>query len=166
MTNSREKKKKDKRSSSRTLDVKHDEIEKDGDEEETSVATAAAVEEEKGTDVANNIIGSSDSMVVPPSIIPWEHDKQPPITKSDVVEYCPICGLPPEYCEFGPSWDQCKPWVLKHYPEYYPELVAENKEATSQGADNNTTTDTTKDSSIPTNKTGGGGKKKNRLFNK
>eukprot|EP00607_Mallomonas_marina_P009181 CAMPEP_0182420028 /NCGR_PEP_ID=MMETSP1167-20130531/4511_1 /TAXON_ID=2988 /ORGANISM="Mallomonas Sp, Strain CCMP3275" /LENGTH=232 /DNA_ID=CAMNT_0024595399 /DNA_START=18 /DNA_END=716 /DNA_ORIENTATION=+ len=31
--------------------------------------------------------------------------------------YCAICSLPPEYCEYGPSYDQCLPWILKNCPE-------------------------------------------------
>lgn len=39
------------------------------------------------------------------------------------VEYCPVCGLPPDFCRLGPSWKACKPWCLKNYPHLYPELV-------------------------------------------
>merc|ERR1719221_339696 len=21
--------------------------------------------------------------------------------------YCPICGLPPDFCQYGPSWEKC-----------------------------------------------------------
>jgi len=27
------------------------------------------------------------------------------------VVYCKVCGLPPEYCEFGPSPEKCKLWL-------------------------------------------------------
>lgn len=33
------------------------------------------------------------------------------------VEYCPIDGMPPEYCEFLPTFDQCLPWLLEHCPD-------------------------------------------------
>jgi len=74
----------------------------------------------KSEDVTEDCNGDSDAPVVP-----WEHDKQNPITKPEPIEYCPICGLPPEYCEFGESWDECRPWVLEHYPELYPDLAPE-----------------------------------------
>jgi len=31
--------------------------------------------------------------------------------------YCAICTCPPEYCEYGPTYDQCLPWILQHCPE-------------------------------------------------
>ena len=33
------------------------------------------------------------------------------------VVYCPTCTLPPEYCEYGPCFDKCLPWILKNYPQ-------------------------------------------------
>jgi len=33
-----------------------------------------------------------------------------------------VCGLPPDFCEFGPSFEQCKPWLKEHCPDLYPEL--------------------------------------------
>ncbi|CAI5509767.1 unnamed protein product [Closterium sp. Naga37s-1] len=41
------------------------------------------------------------------------------------VVYCGVCGLPPEFCEFGPDFNKCKPWLLEHTPELYPDLAAE-----------------------------------------
>jgi hypothetical protein len=35
---------------------------------------------------------------------------------------CSVCGLPAEYCEFGPNFDKCKPWLLEHAPDLYPQL--------------------------------------------
>ena len=32
-----------------------------------------------------------------------------------VVLYCGKCGMPPEYCEYGPDFEShCDPWLLKH----------------------------------------------------
>lgn len=31
--------------------------------------------------------------------------------------YCAICGAPPEYCEYGATYDRCLPWILEHCPE-------------------------------------------------
>ncbi|CAL0320296.1 unnamed protein product [Lupinus luteus] len=49
------------------------------------------------------------------------------------VLYCPICSLPPEYCEFGSDFDKCKPWLIQNVPELYPNLL---KEANEKDADN------------------------------
>uniref|UniRef100_A0A7S2RD20 SUI1 domain-containing protein n=2 Tax=Rhizochromulina marina TaxID=1034831 RepID=A0A7S2RD20_9STRA len=32
------------------------------------------------------------------------------------VLYCSICGLPPDYCEFGPDVEKCRPWLEQHAP--------------------------------------------------
>lgn len=50
------------------------------------------------------------------------HDSYPPITAAETVEYCPIDGLPPDFCQYGPLWEKAKPWCMEHYPHYYPEL--------------------------------------------
>lgn len=47
------------------------------------------------------------------------------------VLYCGVCGLPPDYCEFGPDFNQCKPWLLANAPHLYPEL---QKEAADKAA--------------------------------
>ncbi|KAK8815229.1 hypothetical protein WA158_003446 [Blastocystis sp. Blastoise] len=38
------------------------------------------------------------------------------------IEYCDVCGLPPEYCEYGPCFDLCKPWLKETHLDLYPEL--------------------------------------------
>ncbi|XP_038985204.1 translation machinery-associated protein 22 isoform X1 [Phoenix dactylifera] len=48
------------------------------------------------------------------------------------VLYCGVCGLPAEYCEFGPDFERCKPWLRQHAPDLYPDLL---KEATEKEAD-------------------------------
>ncbi|TVU21376.1 hypothetical protein EJB05_31006 [Eragrostis curvula] len=41
------------------------------------------------------------------------------------VLYCGVCGLPAEYCEFGPDFERCKPWLRANAPGVYPdELIA------------------------------------------
>jgi hypothetical protein len=42
----------------------------------------------------------------------------------DVV-YCPVCSFPLGFCEFGPSFDQCKRWIAFNCPELYPTLAEE-----------------------------------------
>lgn len=39
------------------------------------------------------------------------------------VLYCAECGLPAEYCEFGPDFEKCKPWLIQNAPNLYPDLV-------------------------------------------
>lgn len=34
------------------------------------------------------------------------------------------CGMPPEYCEYSPSFEKCKPWLKEHYPHLYPALFS------------------------------------------
>ena len=38
------------------------------------------------------------------------------------VELCPVCGMPPEYCEYGGKFDLCKPWLKENHLDLYPEL--------------------------------------------
>ncbi|OVA03993.1 Translation initiation factor SUI1 [Macleaya cordata] len=47
------------------------------------------------------------------------------------VLYCAVCSLPAEYCEFGPDFEKCKPWLIENAPETYPDLIrdANEKEA-------------------------------------
>ncbi|KAG0484701.1 hypothetical protein HPP92_008780 [Vanilla planifolia] len=44
------------------------------------------------------------------------------------VLYCQVCGLPAEYCEFGPDFEKCKPWLIQNAPNLYPDLLKEAKE--------------------------------------
>eukprot|EP00270_Netrium_digitus_P017472 TRINITY_DN640_c0_g1_i1.p1 TRINITY_DN640_c0_g1~~TRINITY_DN640_c0_g1_i1.p1 ORF type:complete len:199 (+),score=63.46 TRINITY_DN640_c0_g1_i1:153-749(+) len=44
------------------------------------------------------------------------------------VLYCAVCSMPPEYCEFSPDFEKCKPWLIANSPETYPELLAAVKE--------------------------------------
>jgi density-regulated protein DRP1 len=40
------------------------------------------------------------------------------------VIYCGACGMPPEYCEYGPDFEtHCDPWLRKHHPELRKELL-------------------------------------------
>ncbi|XP_042516244.1 translation machinery-associated protein 22-like [Macadamia integrifolia] len=44
------------------------------------------------------------------------------------VLYCPVCSLPAEYCEFGPDFEKCKPWLIENAPDLYPDLIKEANE--------------------------------------
>eukprot|EP00435_Cladocopium_sp_Y103_P007587 s3064_g2.t1 len=50
------------------------------------------------------------------------HDSYPPMESAVNVVYCPLCTLPPDFCQYGPMWEKCKPWCLENAPHYYPEL--------------------------------------------
>jgi hypothetical protein len=39
------------------------------------------------------------------------------------AQYATVCSLPAEYCEYGPDFEKCKPWLIKNAPELYPQLV-------------------------------------------
>ncbi|KAK6120360.1 hypothetical protein DH2020_045898 [Rehmannia glutinosa] len=39
------------------------------------------------------------------------------------VLYCGVCGIPAEYCEFGPEFEKCKPWLIQNAPDLYPDLL-------------------------------------------
>lgn len=41
------------------------------------------------------------------------------------VVYCGVCGLPPEYCKWGKSFERCKPWLRANAPELYPDLFGD-----------------------------------------
>ncbi|ONM28896.1 Translation initiation factor SUI1 family protein [Zea mays] len=52
------------------------------------------------------------------------------------VLYCGVCGLPAEYCEFGPDFQRCKPWLRAHAPGVYPDdLVAGPSSSGGAGGD-------------------------------
>jgi hypothetical protein len=39
----------------------------------------------------------------------------------ETVVYCPFCTMPPEYCEYGPCYNQCLPWLRENFPEFVTE---------------------------------------------
>ena len=43
------------------------------------------------------------------------------------VVYCSSCGLPPEYCEFGPTWEKCKILLEKENPDILAAALAHMK---------------------------------------
>ncbi|KAL6067724.1 Density-regulated protein [Balamuthia mandrillaris] len=50
------------------------------------------------------------------------------------VIYCGVCGLPPEFCEYGPDFEACKPWLREHCPEILEEKEGGEKgESTEEG---------------------------------
>ena len=39
------------------------------------------------------------------------------------MKYCPTCTLPPEFCEYGQTFEKCLPWILENCPEAVTESV-------------------------------------------
>ncbi|KAL0014971.1 hypothetical protein SO802_002040 [Lithocarpus litseifolius] len=42
------------------------------------------------------------------------------------VLYCGVCSMPAEYCEFGPDFEKCKPWLIHNAPDLYPDLIKQS----------------------------------------
>lgn len=41
------------------------------------------------------------------------------------ILYCGVCSFPPEYCEFGGSFNRCKEWLSDNEPEMFERLYSE-----------------------------------------
>lgn len=39
------------------------------------------------------------------------------------VDYCGLCSMPPEYCEYGPDPPKCYEWMKTNLPTMYARLV-------------------------------------------
>ena len=40
------------------------------------------------------------------------------------VVYCTKCGMPPEYCEYGPDYERvCEPYLKRKYPDLFAKLM-------------------------------------------
>ncbi|GMM33198.1 Tma22 protein [Saccharomycopsis crataegensis] len=46
------------------------------------------------------------------------------------IVYCGICSFPPEYCEFGGKFVQCKAWLEDAHPELYEKLYLSGSQET------------------------------------
>mmetsp|Transcript_14411 Transcript_14411/g.40953 ORF Transcript_14411/g.40953 Transcript_14411/m.40953 type:complete len:252 (-) Transcript_14411:85-840(-) len=45
--------------------------------------------------------------------------------QATIVIYCKKCGMPPEYCEYGPDFEEyCDPWLKKNHPQLRSKLAA------------------------------------------
>eukprot|EP01120_Amphizonella_sp_Union-15-10_P008513 TRINITY_DN3074_c0_g1_i1.p1 TRINITY_DN3074_c0_g1~~TRINITY_DN3074_c0_g1_i1.p1 ORF type:complete len:213 (+),score=61.95 TRINITY_DN3074_c0_g1_i1:102-740(+) len=54
------------------------------------------------------------------------------------VEYCPECTLPPEFCEYDPNYERCKPWLSKHYSSTLSSDASVVKAQPEEKKENNT----------------------------
>eukprot|EP00563_Minutocellus_polymorphus_P014649 CAMPEP_0181052390 /NCGR_PEP_ID=MMETSP1070-20121207/17565_1 /TAXON_ID=265543 /ORGANISM="Minutocellus polymorphus, Strain NH13" /LENGTH=273 /DNA_ID=CAMNT_0023131481 /DNA_START=49 /DNA_END=870 /DNA_ORIENTATION=+ len=51
------------------------------------------------------------------------------------VMYCGACGMPPEYCEYGPDFEShCDPWLCKTHPDIHSKLKALRGAVSKAGA--------------------------------
>jgi len=42
------------------------------------------------------------------------------VTTAEAVLYCDSCGMPPEYCAYGPDFEtHCVPWFKSHHPQSF-----------------------------------------------
>eukprot|EP00747_Dinoflagellata_sp_TGD_P181990 gnl/TRDRNA2_/TRDRNA2_36046_c0_seq1.p1 gnl/TRDRNA2_/TRDRNA2_36046_c0~~gnl/TRDRNA2_/TRDRNA2_36046_c0_seq1.p1 ORF type:complete len:277 (-),score=103.64 gnl/TRDRNA2_/TRDRNA2_36046_c0_seq1:101-931(-) len=91
----------------------------DEDEEEGDTAKAEDKKAEEKKDE-----GSEAPKEFPKVGYPFvPHDQMPAMVTAVEVTYCPIDGLPPDFCQYGPSWEKSRPWCLENFPQYYPELA-------------------------------------------
>eukprot|EP00927_Polykrikos_kofoidii_P021965 TRINITY_DN20649_c0_g1_i1.p1 TRINITY_DN20649_c0_g1~~TRINITY_DN20649_c0_g1_i1.p1 ORF type:complete len:270 (-),score=74.93 TRINITY_DN20649_c0_g1_i1:75-884(-) len=95
---------------------------KSGGYEASPAPVASRIEEKKDVSSPSAAPEELTKQVGPLEVEFVPHDKQPPIERAVDVVYCPNCGLPPDFCQYGPSWEKCKPWCLENFPQYYPEL--------------------------------------------
>ncbi|ANZ73641.1 BA75_00411T0 [Komagataella pastoris] len=40
------------------------------------------------------------------------------------VIYCEVCSFPPEYCEFGGTFNKCKAWLEEEHPQLFQSLYS------------------------------------------
>ncbi|EEY62937.1 uncharacterized protein PITG_14557 [Phytophthora infestans T30-4] len=68
-----------------------------------------------------------------------EEEEDDGLTKLRHVIYCPIDTFPPEYCEYGPMFNECKPWLAENCPDLmltkYNRTIIELLEVEQQIAD-------------------------------
>mmetsp|Transcript_7677 Transcript_7677/g.10949 ORF Transcript_7677/g.10949 Transcript_7677/m.10949 type:complete len:261 (+) Transcript_7677:131-913(+) len=58
------------------------------------------------------------------------------LQRRDVL-YCAKCGMPPEYCEYGPDFEShCLPWLQKNHLPVYTKLFGDRKSKGSGDDDN------------------------------
>ncbi|KRX08594.1 Translation initiation factor SUI1 [Pseudocohnilembus persalinus] len=51
------------------------------------------------------------------------------------VQYCGVCGYPPEYCEYSKKFKKCKVWMKENAPQVYEQLPEKLKQANTKEQD-------------------------------
>ena len=57
-------------------------------------------------------------------------------TTPQAVLYCGACGMPPEYCSYGPDFKtHCVPWLKLNHPAIFARLhgIAKGRDAEGTG---------------------------------
>lgn len=101
----------------------------DDDEEET-VATAEEPEAEEApapspAPAPASAPASSDAAAassLPTGLTDYKRTK----TRVLTVDYCGVSGVPFEYCEFMPTFEESKAWFKENYSKFYPEVSDED----------------------------------------
>eukprot|EP01038_Epipyxis_sp_PR26KG_P004880 gene4880-6837_t len=92
---------------------------------------------EKGVSPDGDENGLMEALSIKDNSIKDNHIDTTPImidySKPLIVVYCPTCTMPPEFCEFGASFQQCLPWILENCPESLSAPL--RKELTGEGPD-------------------------------
>ncbi|XP_003385869.3 PREDICTED: density-regulated protein homolog [Amphimedon queenslandica] len=70
--------------------------------------------------VAKNMAAATDP---PNDDVDQQEEESEAVSYPLQVEYCGVCGMPPEYCEYSPTTAQCHEWMKIHLPSYYSRLV-------------------------------------------
>lgn len=65
----------------------------------------------------------------------FNHDLYPPMEEPICVPYCPRCGFPPDFCDFGRCWSECQSEALAKYPQYYAHSIGKVGGAPTASAD-------------------------------
>jgi len=128
-------------------DEKNDKEEQDPKEDAEKVAESS---DPSGESAAAAASSSPPSPPPPPEF--KAHTDYPPMKCAVVVQYSPHSGLPPDFCQYGPTWDKCKPWCMENFPQYYPELSGVSLEDAKKTAED--ASEKSKEKLLP------GGKKK------
>mmetsp|Transcript_120090 Transcript_120090/g.233936 ORF Transcript_120090/g.233936 Transcript_120090/m.233936 type:complete len:266 (-) Transcript_120090:125-922(-) len=109
--------------------------ETDKNEEDPKGDAEKAAESSTGPSGESAAAASSSAPSQPPPPEFKAHTDYPPMTNAVVVQYSPFSGLPPDFCQYGPTWDKCKPWCMENCPEYYPELSGASLEDAKKTAE-------------------------------
>lgn len=84
-------------------------------------ADEAATDEEDDPRVAPGKNADGDETEELEQPVPEEPESD---GEDKVPTYCPLNGLPPEYCKFYPDYEKTRPWIAEHCPH----LLAEPEE--------------------------------------
>lgn len=100
------------------VDVSGPNLKSINDEEDVEVELDDPnIHEEEDDEVTNDLTENLKDCNVGESEVKSDIKSLPEVAIGTSPLYCPICTMPPEYCEYGPTYDQCLPWILQNCPE-------------------------------------------------